>query len=77
MVATGMATGGVRGFVVVLRVIMRGVVVGRIRLCGVWVPVIAGGMPVSAGDHWRIGCHALQWQGNQQYRNQQCAEGVH
>ncbi len=73
MVAAGMAPCRVRGFIVALVMIMRGAVVGRIRRRGVWMPVTAGGMSVGAGDHRRIGRHALERQGNQQYRNQQCA----
>lgn len=73
MVAAGMAACRVRGFVVALLMIMHSDVVGCIRLHGVWVSVTVGGMSVGAGDHRRIGRHALQRQGNQQYRDQQCA----
>lgn len=72
-----MAAGGFRGIAVALVMIMRGVVVCRIRLRAVLMSGTAGSMPVGTGDHRRIRRHALQRQGNQQYRNQQRAERIH
>lgn len=77
VVTAGMSACRVRRFVVALRVmIMRGAVLSRIGMRGVLMllmPVSVGCMSVSAGDHRRKCRHALQRQGNQQYRNQQCA----
>lgn len=75
-----MAAGGFCGIAVVLVMIMRrGVLLFRIRLRSVLMlmSVTVGGMAASTGDCRRIGRHTLQRQGNQQYRNQQCAEWIH
>lgn len=73
--AAGMATGSVC-FITALLMIMHGAVLGVISRRGVlmlFMSVTLGGMSVGTGDHRRKCCHALQRQGNQQYRNQKCA----
>ncbi len=68
----GMAVWGIRGCIVALMMVMHGAVMCGIHLCGMRMPVTADGMSVGAGDHRRVSRHTLQWQRNQQYRNQQC-----